>query len=113
MYQGDLFQAVADRRYDLIVSNPPYIPSHECPLLQAEVLREPRMALSGGPDGLDFYRRIAMEAPDHLLPGGLVLMEVGWNQGETVRALMADAGFPRTAVYPDLQGIPRIVEAEL
>jgi len=113
LYQGDLFQAVADRRYDLIVSNPPYIPSHECPLLQAEVLREPRMALSGGPDGLDFYRRIAMEAPDHLLPGGLVLMEVGWNQGETVRALMADAGFPRTAVYPDLQGIPRIVEAEL
>ncbi len=111
--QGNLFQAVGDRRYDLIVSNPPYIPTRDCAALQEEVLREPEMALDGGPDGLDFYRRIAREAPAHLLSGGTVLLEVGWDQGESVRTLMARAGFLRTAVYPDLQGIPRIVEAQL
>lgn len=111
--QGDLFQAVGDRRYDLIVSNPPYIPTQTCRDLQPEVLLEPALALDGGADGFDFYRRIAAEAPGHLLPGGTVLLEVGWDQGEAVRALMAEAGFPHTAVYPDLQGIPRIVEAQL
>lgn len=110
LHQGDLFDAVAEQRYHVIVSNPPYIPAGECPQLQAEVLQEPRMALDGGADGLSFYRRIAAEACAHLHPGGVLLLEVGWNQGEAVRQLLAEAGLARTAVHPDFQNIPRMVE---
>lgn len=109
-WQGDLFEAVAGRRYHVIVSNPPYIPAEECHHLQAEVLREPAMALDGGADGLDFYRRIAAEAAAHLHPGGVLLLEVGWGQGEAVRQLLVEAGLTHTVVYPDFQNIPRMVE---
>ena len=68
--QGDLFDPIEGEKFHLIVSNPPYIPTAECGTLQAEVLREPRMALDGGADGLDFYRRIAREAPAYLEKGG-------------------------------------------
>ena len=112
-HQGDLFDAVAGLRFDVIVSNPPYIPRADCEELQAEVLLEPHMALDGGADGLDFYRRIALHAHEHLNPGGTVLLEVGYDQGETVRDMMASAGFVFTAVHPDLAGIPRMVEAHL
>ena len=71
-YQGDLWQAVGSRRYALIVSNPPYIPEEACAALQPEVMREPAMALRGGADGLDFYRRIAAGRGEHLLPGGVL-----------------------------------------
>ena len=74
-YQGDLFAPLAGQRFDLIVSNPPYIPRGELPGLQAEVLYEPAMALDGGEDGLDFYRRIAAEAPARLTPGGRLMLE--------------------------------------
>lgn len=113
LHQGDLFGAVAGMTFDLIVSNPPYIPAADCLTLQEEVLREPNMALDGGTDGYDFYRRIAREAPAHLNPGGMVFLEVGWDQGEGVRQLMLEAGFHRVFVHPDLQGIPRMVEAHL
>ena len=113
LHQGDLFAAVGDRKFDLIVSNPPYIPAQECLQLQEEVMQEPAMALDGGADGYDFYRRIASEAPAHLNAGGMVFLEVGWDQGENVRQLMENAGFRHTKVHPDLQGIPRMVEAHL
>lgn len=109
-HQGDLFAPVAARRFHVIVSNPPYIPTAACAELQAEVRREPAMALDGGADGLAFYRRIASEALAHLHPGGTLLLEVGWDQGEAVRRLLAEAGFRPTAVYPDMQNIPRMVE---
>lgn len=112
-HQGDLFAAVEGLRFDLIVSNPPYIPAKECRTLQAEVMQEPVMALDGGADGYDFYRRIAREAPAHLKQGGMVFLEVGWDQGETVRRLMEAAGFAQTMVHHDLQGVPRMVEAHL
>ena len=111
LHQGDLFAAVEGLRFDLIVSNPPYIPAGECPALQPEVLREPVMALDGGADGLDFYRRIAREAPLHLTAGGMVFLEVGWDQAETVCALMREAGFREATAHADLQGILRMVEA--
>ena len=111
LHQGDLFAAVEGLRFDLIVSNPPYIPAGECPALQPEVLREPVMALDGGVDGLDFYRRIAREAPLHLPAGGMVFLEVGWDQAETVCALMREAGFQEATAHADLQGILRMVEA--
>lgn len=113
LHQGDLFAAVKGMKFDLIVSNPPYIPAAECLVLQEEVLREPGMALDGGQDGYDFYRRIALEAPAHLNAGGMVFLETGWDQGENVRRLMENAGFRQTCVHPDLQGIPRMVEAHL
>ena len=109
LHQGDLFGAVDGMRFDVIVSNPPYIPTEECRVLQDEVLREPVMALDGGMTGLDFYRRIAQEAPEHLLPGGMLLLEVGWDQGESVRQLLKDAGFTDTAVHRDYNDIGRMV----
>lgn len=113
LHRGDLFAAVVGLRFHLIVSNPPYIPAEECRSLQPEVLREPLMALDGGPDGLDFYRRIAREAAAHLHPGGVVLLEVGHDQAHATAALMEAAGFRRTCIHNDLQGIARMVAAYL
>lgn len=109
--QGDLFRAVEGLIFHVIVSNPPYIPAGACGDLQAEVLREPRMALDGGADGLDFYRRIAREAPDHLMPGGALLLEVGDGQAEAVCSLLRAAGFRDIAAHEDYQRILRMVEA--
>lgn len=113
LHQGDLFAAVGDRRYHLIISNPPYIPSTDCLTLQEEVMQEPAMALDGGGDGLDFYRRIAQESPRHLLEGGVVMLEVGFDQGEAVARLMTEAGFSSVSVHEDYQQIPRMVVAHL
>lgn len=110
--QGDLFAAVAGERFDIIVSNPPYITAEEMADLQPEVRREPALALYGGSDGLDFYRRIAHEAPEYLLPGGWLLLEIGSAQAEAVSALLAER-FEALAVYPDMQGLPRAVAARL
>lgn len=110
--QGDLFEGVGGAHYHLIVSNPPYIPEAVCPTLQAEVLREPLLALDGGKDGLDFYRRIAREAPGHLLPGGFLMLEIGFDQGESVPALLADC-FTDIRLHHDLSRLPRMVTARL
>lgn len=110
--QGDLFAAAAGERFDIIVSNPPYITAEEMADLQPEVCREPALALYGGLDGLDFYRRIAREAPDYLSPGGWLLLEIGSAQAEAVFALLAER-FEALAVYPDMQGLPRAVAAQL
>ena len=116
LHQGDLFGALPNTdasRVNLIVSNPPYIPAADCLELQEEVRREPMMALDGGADGYDFYRRIAASAPLFLEPGGTLLMEVGMGQAETVMALCKDAGLTPIAIHEDYQHIPRIVEARL
>ena len=110
--QGDLFAPLQGETFDLIVSNPPYIPSAECPALQEEVLYEPVMALDGGDDGLDFYRRIAREAPLHLNGGGRIMLELGDGEAEAVSALLADAGFEELVVHPDLQGLPRMLSGK-
>ena len=85
---GDLFAAVGRESFDLIASNPPYIPRGELATLQREVQYEPRLALDGGPDGLDFYRRIARDATVHLNPGGAVYLEVGAGQAPAVLELL-------------------------
>lgn len=111
---GDLFAAVGRERFDLIVSNPPYIPRGELAGLQREVQYEPRLALDGGPDGLEFYRRIAEGAGNHLNPGGAIYLEVGMGQApavlELVRAHLPclDAG-----TIKDLNGIERVVFARI
>ena len=111
--EGDLFTPVSSAAYDLIVSNPPYIPSEDCLSLQAEVLREPHMALEGGRDGLDFYRRIAHEAPSHLHAGGHLLVECGDGEAQSIAALFTGAGFEVVGIYNDYQSLPRIVHAQL
>lgn len=114
LHQGDLFDALSIHQlYDVIVSNPPYIPAADCLCLQEEVRREPLMSLDGGADGFDFYRRIAEDAPWFLQPGGTLLMEVGFDQADTVMALCEAAGLTPVAIHQDYQHIPRIVEARL
>lgn len=111
--QGDLFSPVAGEKFDVIVSNPPYIPEGLRGCLQAEVEREPALALFAGDDGLDFYRRIAREAPAHLLPGGRLCIEIGDGQGDAVKALLLYEEFTDIQVLNDLNGLPRVVSAAI
>ena len=106
--QGDLFAPLANEQFDLIISNPPYIPDTLRGTLQQEVQQEPDMALFAGSDGLDFYRRIAEEAPRHLAPGGFLCLEIGDDQGEAVPALLQE-NFQQVRVIRDLNGLPRVV----
>ena len=110
--QGDLFDAVPGERFDMIVSNPPYISAEEMDQLMPEVRdHDPHLALSGGSDGLDFYRRIAAEAPRHLNPGGRILLEIGAGQGKAVSALLKENGFTEICILQDYSGLDRIVTA--
>lgn len=108
---GDLFEALPeDKRFDVIVSNPPYIESGVIEELQEEVRdHEPRMALDGMEDGLYFYRKLAQEAPQWLMPGGRIYLEIGYDQGESVPALLQEAGFIEITVKKDLAGNDRVV----
>ena len=109
--QGDLFEAVSgDEKFDLIVSNPPYIKSEVIPSLAAEVsVYEPRLALDGGEDGLYFYRKIIPGSVSRLVTGGMLFLEIGSDQAEEVSALMRDAGFYEVRTIRDYGGNDRIV----
>lgn len=108
---SDWFSAVPGR-YDLIVSNPPYIAADELPALEPEVrLHEPQMALSPGGDGLGAYRQITAGAMARLMPGGRILLEIGPTQGAAVRAMLEAQGFERCALLPDLDGRDRVAMA--
>lgn len=108
--QGDLFEAVGKQRFDVIACNPPYIPTADLDGLQKEVRFEPRLALDGGADGLDFYRRIANEVWDHLNPGGGLYLEVGINEAAPVEALLqSNPRCAETGRAKDLNGIDRVV----
>jgi release factor glutamine methyltransferase len=95
----------SEARYDLIVSNPPYVAEGDPHL--AELVHEPMGALASGSDGLDDVRVIIEQAPSHLLRGGWLLLEHGWDQAEAVRALLRAVGFNRVASRRDIQGIER------
>ena len=111
---GDLFAAVGRERFDLIVSNPPYIPRGDLAGLQREVQYEPRLALDGGPDGLEFYRRIAQGAGNHLNPGGAIYLEVGAGQAPDVLEMMrAHLPCVEAGTIRDLNGIERVVYAKV
>lgn len=108
--QGDLFNALDRECFDVITANPPYIPSGELPALQREVRFEPALALDGGADGLDFYRRIAEAAPDHLNPGGALFLEVGIRQAQPVLELVkAHLPCAEAGTIKDLNGVERVV----
>jgi release factor glutamine methyltransferase len=99
----------AAARFDVIVSNPPYVPTAEMATLAAEVRAEPALALDGGADGLAAYRALVPEAMARLAPGGRVLVEVGAGQAEAVAAIFVAAGLDGVAWHADLAGVPRVV----
>lgn len=110
--QGDLFEAFgeAEYKFDIIVSNPPYIASGEIELLMPEVRDfEPRLALDGTQDGLEFYRRITKHSVNYLVGGGRLAYEIGCDQGEAVKQIMLDNGFTEVEVIKDYAGLDRIV----
>ena len=110
---GDLFAPVKGKIFNAIVSNPPYIPTNDLKTLQTEVKREPQLALDGGADGLNFYRRIISDAPRFLASGGLLAVEVGINQASAVKTLAEAANFVDVKIFKDLAGIDRVVAAKL
>lgn len=111
--EGDGFAALSSGlKFDLIISNPPYIPSAEIETLEPEVRdHDPRLALDGGVDGLDFYRRIAAEAPSWLKAGGKLMLELGHDQATAVRELYERQMWIVEAIEPDYSRIPRILIA--
>ena len=108
-HAGSWWQALASpRRFDLIVSNPPYIAAHDHHLQQGDLRFEPPQALAAGPDGLDDLRIIIGGAPAHLTSGGWLLLEHGYDQEAPVQALLRDAGFAEVFTRRDLAGQPRV-----
>lgn len=105
---GDWFAPLGDERFDLIVSNPPYIEAGDPHLVRGDLRHEPADALASGADGLDALRVLAAGAPAHLLPGGWLLMEHGWHQGDAVRALLDAAGFTSVFTAQDLEARDRV-----
>ena len=101
----------AKAQFDIVVSNPPYIPTEVIGTLAADVRKEPRLALDGGADGLDLYRKITEGMARHIKPDGLAAFEVGTGQGEAVAGLCKVQGFSVTAVVKDYAGIDRMVFA--
>ena len=100
--------------FDILVSNPPYIRSDVIETLDAEVaLHEPVLALDGGGDGLDFYRRIAKEGKRFLLPGGRVYLEISYDQGTSVKDIFQKEGYQEVEVFPDYEGRDRGLYATL
>ena len=113
-YEGDLFQALEglnmEGGFNIIVSNPPYISKKDIEKLDVQVKDfEPRLALDGGVDGLDFYRRITLESKDFLVEGGLLIYEIGYDQGDLVKDILIRQGFRDLSIIKDLQGHNRVV----
>lgn len=112
--EGDLYGPLPpDRRFDVIVANPPYVPTSELYGLPREVQREPKLALDGGPDGLGVARRVVGEAPARLRAGGTLVVEMHESHLESLPQLCRAAGFARAEARRDLAGLPRYVLARL
>jgi len=114
-FQGDLLQPLQGGGlfFDLVTANPPYIPTAEWAGLPEDVRREPRLALDGGQDGLDFYRRLIPQVKGLLKPDGHLLLEIGWDQGAAVAGLCRAAGFAAVRVLKDYGGHDRVVRADV
>ncbi len=108
---GDLFEPVASERFDLVISNPPYVARDDAASLPPELSHEPDMALFAGADGLEVIRRLVAEAGNHLSPGGWLLFELSPEQIETVETELAGAGFSEIERRFDLARLPRVVGA--
>lgn len=111
--RGHWFVALGADRFDMIVSNPPYIAAGDPHLQQGDLRFEPPPALASGADGLDAIREIVAGAPEHLVPGGWLLLEHGWDQGEAIRALLEQAGFVDAQTVQDLEQRDRVTLGRL
>lgn len=113
LVQGDVFNVSGEvlGKWDVIVSNPPYLSAADWKAVQEELKAEPRRALDGGVDGLDFYRRIVAEAKEHLSSGGMLALEVGQGQSGTVSTWLQAAGYDNIQRFRDYSGIERVVIA--
>ena len=110
--QGDLLAPLAGERFEIVASNPPYVPNTDRALIAVEVREhEPALALFGGEDGLEVYRRLIPAAHAALVPGGSIALEIGFTQSEAVQALLESSGFQNVEFTPDLQGILRVASA--
>ena len=109
-YVGNLLEPLRGQKFHAVISNPPYIPTSDLSTLQDEVKREPKLALDGGIDGLNFYRKIADDAPNFLYSGGFLAVEIGINQADDVKNLFAK-NFVDVEIIRDLAGIERVVIA--
>jgi len=111
---SDVFDVLTDENFDLIVSNPPYVSREDIEHLQAEVRDfEPVNALTDGADGLSIIEKIIREAPKFLIPKGFLLMEIGFSQAEQVKSMFDGKIWQAVEILPDLQGIPRMVRAQV
>ena len=111
--EGDLLAPVAEERFEIIVSNPPYVSASDRASLAVEVRDyEPALALFAGADGLEVFRRLIPAGFAALTPGGYIALEIGYGQDEAIRALLAASGFAQIEFVPDLQGIPRVACAQ-
>jgi len=106
--QGETFDPLADKKFNLVVSNPPYVPESDPHLAQGDVRFEPRSALAAGPEGLDVIRQIVEQAKNHLVPQGWLMIEHGYDQESAVEELFERAGFEEIECYRDLAGQPRV-----
>ncbi len=113
LIESDMFDRISPQeRFDVITSNPPYIPSRVIEGLEPEVKdHEPRIALDGAEDGLKFYRILAEGCREHLVPGGYVYMEIGWDQAGDVKEIFASRGYKELTVTKDLAGLDRVIRA--
>jgi release factor glutamine methyltransferase len=111
--EGDLLAPLAGEQFEIVVANPPYVPTIERESMSVEVRdHEPALALFAGVDGLDVYRRLISAAPSVLVPGGFIALEIGYGQARAAEELLAAAGFRHIEFIPDLQDIPRVACAE-
>lgn len=110
-YHGDLFEGVRGERYGVILSNPPYISEADYEALDRELFREPKMALVAGAEGMDFYLPIVDEGWDYLVDGGLIGLEIGYNQGNKVEFAFGQKGFHSIIIHRDYNGLDRFVTA--
>jgi release factor glutamine methyltransferase len=107
--EGDLFAPLAGQRFDIVASNPPYVPLADSPSLSVEVREfEPHSALFAGEDGLDFYRRLIPAAHEHLVPGGWLVLEIGYGQQPAIQQLLAQSGYGEIHFVPDYQRTSRV-----
>lgn len=111
--KSDLFLNVGEEMFDLIISNPPYIPNGDKKTLQPEITEyEPEIALYGGEDGYDFYKKIVPEALKHLKSGGWLMFEAGYNQADTISKMMCDNNYRNVSCFCDLRGVKRFIKGQ-